>query len=138
VEVLFNLVWLITGTLLFGLVRHQLRHNAQNWRLWQKYLAVAVLSFMLLPVISITDDLHAMTILAEGERVCRADAANSPSRAALPHFLPAAGSDALLNPPLLCLGRIDAPKDASALSPRFFPVRAGRAPPAYALLNGIA
>ncbi len=86
-----------------------------------------------------TDDLHAMPVLAEGERVyLKEAAADSPSHAARTVFLPSAGSDALLDAPFFCLGTIDTPKDAPAVPSQPFPPRAGRAPPAHAFLNGIA
>jgi hypothetical protein len=139
VEVLLNLVWLITASWLFVLLRRQSCHNAPSRRIWQQRLVFTVLSLVLLPVISMTDDLHAMPTLAEGERAYLKDsAADSPSHAARTVFLLPAGSDALLDAPFFCFGTIDAPKDAPAVPSRFFPPSAGRAPPAYPFLNGIA
>ena len=70
-ELLLNLVWLLLSLAL-------LAGTWSNWRCVQgppgraerrrRYLTVVVLSFLLLPVISMTDDLHAMTTMAESER----------------------------------------------------------------------
>ena len=70
-ELLLNLVWLLLSLALL----------AGAWSRWccvqvppsrierrRRYLTVFVLSFLLLPVISMTDDLHAMTTMAESER----------------------------------------------------------------------
>ncbi|MHB2007950.1 MAG: hypothetical protein ACYCOX_07870 [Acidobacteriaceae bacterium] len=70
-ELLLNLVWLLLSLALL----------AGAWSSWccvqgppgrterrRRYLTVFVLSFLLLPVISMTDDLHAMTTMAESER----------------------------------------------------------------------
>lgn len=68
-ELLFNLVWLALSLgLLTSLGCKLARHSghAVTWR--QRYFAAIVLSFLLLPVISMTDDLHAMTAMAESER----------------------------------------------------------------------
>ncbi len=73
-ELLLNLAWLLLSlTLLASLRTKQSRSlgfsGAADRR--RRYLTVIVLSFLLLPVISMTDDLHAMTAMADSERTDR-------------------------------------------------------------------
>ena len=131
VELLLNLVWLATAFSLFALLWRQLRRNAGAGRVAQRYLSAAVLSFLLLPVISMTDDLHAMTMMAEGER---AGGKMVASQDDAPHstplmFLPSADGAAPLKAPLFCLGTLDIRSIGHNVLPLFFPSHSDRAPP---------
>ncbi len=75
-ELLLNLAWLCIVFALFILLR--LQGDSGSGRLSnfqasksQRYLILIALSFLLLPVISMTDDLYAMTTMAESERADR-------------------------------------------------------------------
>ena len=73
-ELLLNLVWLLTALSLIAVLRSQLFSTeiplAQS-NVRRRYITVILLSFLLLPVISMTDDLYAMTTMAERERTDR-------------------------------------------------------------------
>ena len=139
-EVLFNFVWLTTAASLFVLLWRQIPREVRSRRISQQYLAVALLSFLLMPVISMTDDLHPMTMVAEGERTHDkgASVSNGSFHAVQPAFLPSAGSNTWLDQPLFCFGAISTPKDAPAVASPFFPSRSSRAPPAHAFLNDLS
>ncbi|MHB8301454.1 MAG: hypothetical protein ACYDC6_01260 [Acidobacteriaceae bacterium] len=73
-ELLFNLAWLVvSAALLASLQSRRARSSAPAGEAnrGRRCLAVFLLSFLLLPAISMTDDLHAMTTMAEGERTYR-------------------------------------------------------------------
>jgi len=139
VEVPLNLVWLLTAVTLFTLSLRRFPGNARNRHASLRLLAVTVLTFLLLPVISMTDDLHAATMLAEGDRAYRKQAADLDhfSHSAQPGFLASAAVNASLDAPLFCFGLIEAPKVAFPVPSQFFPSRSGRAPPAHACLHSL-
>lgn len=130
-ELLLNLVWLATAVSLFALLWRQLRSDAGRGRAVQRYLAAAVLSFLLLPVISMTDDLHAMSMMAEGERtggkmIASQDEAQHSSQVM---FLLPAGEAAQLEAPLFCFGILDGRSPVSSARPQYISSRSNRAPP---------
>ena len=92
-ELLFNLVWLFLSLALLASMHRRCARSQRSARAldsFHRYLTVVVLSFMLLPVISMTDDLHAMTTMAEGERTDRKiSAAQNPHLQDHPLFHPA-------------------------------------------------
>lgn len=138
-EVLLNLVWLLTAVSLFTLSLRRFPGNAQNGHASQRFLAIAVLTFLLLPVISMTDDLHAVTMLAEGDRAYGKQATDLEhvSHSAQPSFIASAAIDASLDAPLVCFGLIEAPTVAFPVPSQFFPSHSGRAPPAHSCLNSL-
>jgi hypothetical protein len=77
VELLLNIVWLLTVLLLFTapvLQAHTSlpgRFSSSPVRIPRRYIALIILSFLLLPVISMTDDLYAMATMAESDRTDR-------------------------------------------------------------------
>jgi hypothetical protein len=97
-ELFFNLVWVALSVTLFGLwVRdrrnqdpsHQGRNPSRARLIWQ-LTALAVLIVVLLPAVSLTDDLQACTAPAETEHIGR--------RISIQHFI-----DGHANPlPLAC------------------------------------
>lgn len=75
-ELFLNLVWLFTTIGLFGSLWWQQRHAPQCRGAGAasnptRLITAIVLSFVLLPVISMTDDLHATATMAESERTDR-------------------------------------------------------------------
>ena len=135
-ELLLNLVWLLLSLGLFARLSVDLRRERQCGRtghapVWVRSLSAVVLAFILLPVISMTDDLHAMPAMAEGERAVRAQAADTAQQqqhnlrvavvflAALPMF----------QSPLCPLGRVEKNTLPLPASPWTSPQTANRAPP---------
>lgn len=81
-ELLLNLVWLLISAAIFAGLALSLRRERQRGfeehaSPYLRYISALVLVFILLPVISMTDDLHAMPMMAEGERAVRAQAADT-------------------------------------------------------------
>ena len=81
-ELLLNLVWLLISVAIFAGLALSLRRERQRGfeehaSPYLRYISALVLVFILLPVISMTDDLHAMPMMAEGERAVRAQAADT-------------------------------------------------------------
>jgi hypothetical protein len=73
-ELFFNLVWVALSVTLFGLWMRDLRNQDDDHPraqlLWQ-LTALAVLIVVLLPAVSLTDDLQACTAPAEAEHIGR-------------------------------------------------------------------
>jgi hypothetical protein len=86
-ELLLNLVWLLTATLLLRSWVRQSPHRGRNLTL--QIAALAMLLLILFPVISVTDDLQAAQNPAETETLLRRghSAASDPTSPA-PAFLP--------------------------------------------------
>lgn len=103
----------------------------------QRYLTVFVLCFLLLPVISMTDDLHAMVAMAESERTGKLVAAvHGRPLHAVAHVYPAC--------PITRSQGDRSAMDCTAISPTTLPAIAsgsaatlqeGRAPPQNTLPN---
>jgi hypothetical protein len=70
VELFLNIVWLSVSTLLVILCVHSIRHGHTKLS-WSAGVALCLLLMLLFPVISMTDDLQAMTSPAEVEHVMR-------------------------------------------------------------------
>lgn len=84
-ELLLNLVWLLVCIVLFSLLEISLQRERRRGYTGQasacvRHVSALVLAFILLPVISMTDDLHYLPMMAEGERSVRAQAADSPQQ----------------------------------------------------------
>lgn len=83
-EIFFNLMWVAVTILLCAMWLAGLRrHRAESLlpAIGVQVIALTVLAAILLPVISLTDDLQAATNPAETERVCRrCDQQPSPDR----------------------------------------------------------
>jgi hypothetical protein len=72
-ELLLNLVWVLVSAGIFFLVAAP-SHPQSRYRRYSsltRCVAALVLTFLLLPVISMTDDLHAMPAMADGERAAK-------------------------------------------------------------------
>ena len=75
-EVLFNLVWLALSVALLGFWlsgQRQWADESLRASTRMQIMALAVLIVILLPVVSLTDDLQACTAPAEAERLMRRD-----------------------------------------------------------------
>jgi hypothetical protein len=75
-EVLFNLLWLALSVALLGFwLRNQHRWGDESMRASTRMqiMALAVLAVILLPVVSLTDDLQTCTAPAEVEHLMRRD-----------------------------------------------------------------
>jgi hypothetical protein len=75
-ELLFNLLWITLSVALFGMwLRGQLQWADGSLRpsAQMQIAALAVLIIVLLPVVSLTDDLQACTAPAEAEHLVRRD-----------------------------------------------------------------
>jgi hypothetical protein len=70
VELFLNIVWLSVSILLVGLCVRSIRHGHTKLS-WSAAVALCLLLVLLFPVISMTDDLQAMTAPAEVEHVMR-------------------------------------------------------------------
>jgi hypothetical protein len=70
VELFLNIVWLSVSILLVSLCAHSIRHGHTKLS-WSAAVALCLLLVLLFPVISMTDDLQAMTAPAEVEHVLR-------------------------------------------------------------------
>ncbi|HEV2462436.1 MAG TPA: hypothetical protein VGT04_01415 [Acidobacteriaceae bacterium] len=72
-EVIFNLLWLAISALLVGiwLLRSARGTNIVRHSLGVQLIALALLIVILLPVVSLTDDLHATALLTESDRLWR-------------------------------------------------------------------
>lgn len=72
-EVIFNLLWLAISALMVGiwLLRSAHGTNPARHSIGVQLIALALLIVILLPVVSLTDDLHANALLAESDRVWR-------------------------------------------------------------------
>jgi hypothetical protein len=70
VELFLNIVWLSVSFLLVILSVHSIRHGHTKLS-WSAGVALCLLLVLLFPVISMTDDLQAMTATAEVEHVLR-------------------------------------------------------------------
>jgi hypothetical protein len=74
VELLFNLLWLALSCLLLGfwlLGRSRWADDSLRSSVGVQLIALAVLIIVLLPVVSLTDDLQARTMPAESEHLSR-------------------------------------------------------------------
>lgn len=75
--------------LMFSVGREGAIQSAWTGKPSRRFLTVVVLSFLLLPVISMTDDLHAMATMAESERADLRCSVGAVHRAATrAHILP--------------------------------------------------
>ena len=73
-ELVFNLLWLAISALIVGLwLLHTARggHSPVRHSIGVQLIALALLIIILLPVVSLTDDLHATALLAESDHLCR-------------------------------------------------------------------
>lgn len=73
-EIFFNLLWLALSSLLLGLWLFHRGHSADESlrsRAGVQFIALALLIVVLLPVVSLTDDLQACTMPAESEHLSR-------------------------------------------------------------------
>lgn len=73
-ELLFNLLWLAISVLIVGLwLLHTARGSNDLVRhsIGVQLIALALLIIILLPVVSLTDDMHASALLAESEHLWR-------------------------------------------------------------------
>jgi hypothetical protein len=73
-ELFFNLAWVLLSLVLLVSLRLRSSGSEKAPRAsgcWLRSMAVCLLCFLLLPVISMTDDLHAATTMAEGEQAHR-------------------------------------------------------------------
>ncbi len=73
-ELLSNLLWLALSSLLLGFwLLHRNRWTDESLRtsLGVQFVALALLIIVLLPVVSLTDDLQACTVPAESEHLAR-------------------------------------------------------------------
>lgn len=74
VEIFFNLLWLALSSLLLGLWLfhgHSWAYESQHSSASMQFIALALLIVVLLPVVSLTDDLQACTTPAESEHLAR-------------------------------------------------------------------
>ena len=74
VELFFNLLWLALSVLLLGFwLQHKNRWTDDSLRssIAVQFIAVALLIVILLPVVSLTDDLQACTMAVESEHFSR-------------------------------------------------------------------
>jgi hypothetical protein len=137
VEFALNLVWfLVSFGLGLGILaarRSQARSAARpmpGWALWTGYI---VLVALLLPAISMSDDLLAMVAPAEGEQIARRYDAPRPMQSPLAqhrvflHRTP----QVLLTPPVLFAWR-ELPSAPRVFIPRLHRSVGDRAPPAVA------
>lgn len=72
-ELLFNLLWLAIAALLVGLwlLRTARATDPVRHGIGVQLIALALVVVILLPVVSLTDDLHATALLAESDHVFR-------------------------------------------------------------------
>jgi hypothetical protein len=75
-ELFLNLAWLLISLAIVAGLQWRLRQEQRNGVAGYcsrnaRLLAAVVLAFLLLPVISMTDDLHAIPMMAESERGAR-------------------------------------------------------------------
>ena len=71
-ELFFNLLWLALSFVLFGLwLLHKNRWADDRLRfsVGMQFVALALLIIILLPVVSLTDDLHASAMLADSDHL---------------------------------------------------------------------
>ena len=98
VELFFNLLWLAISVLMVGLwllrtargTNDPVRHS-----IGVQLVALALLIVILLPVVSLTDDLHATALLAESDHVFRRGDLQAVGDLAL-HLLPLATAAVIL------------------------------------------
>ncbi|HET9086878.1 MAG TPA: hypothetical protein VFN53_05105 [Acidobacteriaceae bacterium] len=137
-ELFFNLAWVLLSLILLVSLRLRLSGSEEAGcasNRWLRSMAVCLLCFLLLPVISMTDDLHAATTMAEGERSYRKVCLScSRHLQALSPMHPAAAisKDGFVFGSA-CYGTIVLPAHPAANSPRSILLRADRAPPASLL-----
>lgn len=90
-EIFFNLLWAAIAAMLFGAWFASVRHNRHSIlpSIELQLITLAMLALILLPVISLTDDLQANTNPAETEHFSRRSDVH-PSLDRQPHSLPLA------------------------------------------------
>lgn len=102
-EIFFNLLWVAVTASLFGAWFADTRHRMTSSlpRLGLQLIALAMLAVILLPAISLTDDLQANTQLAETEHFSRRADAHLSAEGGL-HSQPLALALLVVTPPAAC------------------------------------
>jgi hypothetical protein len=127
----FNLLWVAVTVVFSAVWFASLRRNRTVPPIGLQFVAVAMLAVILLPVISMTDDLQACTAPAESEHLSRrGDLQPSPDQPL--HCLPVAHTMPVVIPtgPQMAVLAVVAEQTASHQTPGFFRALTTRAPPA--------
>ena len=132
-ELLFNLVWLLLSLTLLSSLRisRSRAHGHACAADRRRYLTAIVLSFLLLPVISMTDDLHAMTTMTESERTdLRVAAVQSQHQQDHTQIPPAfSAGPVYLERPWICVGAVGSSRPLPGVVILPISLYSDRAPP---------
>lgn len=134
VEVFFNLLWLAIAALMFGvwLLRTARGSDPVRHSIGVQLIALALLIVILLPVVSLTDDLHAPALLAEADHVFRRSDFQAVGDLALHLLSVAIAAVTLLNtsPRSRTLAWLSFPTNKAASCAGYLHILGSRPPPA--------